>query len=144
VSIYSIDPRGLTDLGDEDITVGAYPDDPSLGIGRGSLMGELRLSQDSLRVLSEETGGFATVNRNDYAGAYQRIVEENRSYYLLAYYPPTDRDGRSTASRSGDAARVARERAQGLHLAEGKAPPAPEAEEVAPPRRCATSWAACR
>src|SRR5262245_14935400 len=94
VAIYGIDPRGLTDLGDESIEIGAFPDDTSLGIGPGSLQSELRLSQDSLRVLSEETGGFAVVNKNDYATAYQRIVEDNSSYYVLAYYPPDPRPGR--------------------------------------------------
>src|SRR5437867_10867172 len=42
VSIYTIDPRGLTNLGDEDIEIGAYPDDPTLGVGSTSLMNDLR------------------------------------------------------------------------------------------------------
>jgi VWFA-related protein len=94
VAIYGIDPRGLTDLGDESIEIQAYPDDTSLGIGQGSLQNELRLAQDSLRTLSDETGGFAVVNKNDFATAYQRIVEDNSSYYVLAYYPPDPRPGR--------------------------------------------------
>jgi len=94
VAIYGIDPRGLTDLGDESIEIQSFPDDTSLGIGTSSLQNELRLSQDSLRVLSDETGGFAVVNKNDYATAYQRIVEDNSTYYLLAYYPPDARPGR--------------------------------------------------
>jgi VWFA-related protein len=94
VAIYGIDPRGLTDLGDESIEVGSFPDDTSLGVGPGSLQNELRLSQDSLRTLSEETGGFAVVNRNDFSTAFQRIVEDNSSYYVLAYYPPDARPGR--------------------------------------------------
>ena len=94
VAIYGIDPRGLTDLGDESIEIQAFPDDTSLGIGQGSLQNELRLSQDSLRVLSEETGGFAVVNRNDYTTAYDRIVADNSAYYVLAYYPPDPRPGR--------------------------------------------------
>jgi len=94
VAIYGIDPRGLTDLGDESIEIGSFPDDTSLGIGQGSLQNELRLSQDSLRTLSEETGGFAVVNRNDFSTAFQRIVEDNSSYYVLAYYPPDPRPGR--------------------------------------------------
>jgi VWFA-related protein len=96
VSIYGIDPRGLTNLGDEDIEIGAYPDDPTVGVSNASLQNELRLSQDSLRVLSEETGGFAAVNRNEFTTAFDRIVQDNSSYYVLAYYPPTTdkRDGR--------------------------------------------------
>jgi VWFA-related protein len=94
VAIYGIDPRGLTDLGDESIEIQAYPDDTSLGIGQGSLQNELRLAQDSLRTLSDETGGFAVVNKNDFSTAYQRIVEDNSSYYVLAYYPPDPRPGR--------------------------------------------------
>jgi VWFA-related protein len=94
VAIYGIDPRGLTDLGDESIEIGSFPDDTSLGVGQGSLQNELRLSQDSLRTLSEETGGFAVVNKNDFSTAFQRIVEDNSSYYVLAYYPPDPRPGR--------------------------------------------------
>jgi len=96
VSIYGIDPRGLTNLGDEDIEIGAYPDDPTLGVSNSSLLNELRLSQDSLRVLASETGGFAAVNANDFSTAFERIVKDNSSYYVLAYYPPsTDkRDGK--------------------------------------------------
>ena len=46
-------PLGLTDLGDGSIGSGSLPDDVSLGVGQGSLQSELRLSQDSLRTLSE-------------------------------------------------------------------------------------------
>jgi VWFA-related protein len=95
VSIYSIDPRGLS-TGDEDaIAVGSFaePENPTSGV-RG-LTNELRVSQDNLRQLSEETGGFATVNRNDFATAFDRVVRDNSSYYVLAYYPPTSkRDGK--------------------------------------------------
>src|SRR5204862_7641574 len=96
VSIERMDPRGLTKLGDEEIEIAAYPDDPTVGINSTSLANELRLSQDSLRVLADETGGFATVNRNDFSTAFERIVTDNSTYYVLAYYPPTidKRDGR--------------------------------------------------
>src|SRR5262245_49016679 len=95
VSIYGIDPRGLTDLGDESIEIQSYPDDTTLGVGPGSLRNELQLAQDSLRVLSDETGGFASVNRNDVTAGFDRIVEDNSSYYVLAYYPPDARPGRN-------------------------------------------------
>jgi VWFA-related protein len=94
VSIYGIDPRGLTDLGDETIEIGAFPDDTSLGVGTGSIYNEIRLSQDSLRTLSEETGGFAVVNRNDFTTAFDRIQQDNSAYYVLAYYPPDAKPGR--------------------------------------------------
>ena len=95
VSIYSIDPRGLSAMGEEGIEVDSFPDDPSTGITSTSMLDELRLSQDSLRTLSEETGGFAAVNRNDFDGAFERVVADNSTYYLLGYYPSNDRrDGR--------------------------------------------------
>ena len=91
VAIYAIDPRGLQ-TGDEDLIT------TSSTIGDAdsrSIQNELRLSQDSLRVLASSTGGFAAVNRNDMDGAFDRIVTENSSYYLFGYYSPNERrDGR--------------------------------------------------
>jgi len=87
VSIYGIDPRGLTDLSDESIEVGGV-------LPPGAMQNELRLSQDSLRTLSEETGGFAVVNQNDFNTAFDRIVQDNSSYYVLAYYPPDAQPGK--------------------------------------------------
>jgi VWFA-related protein len=94
VAIYTIDPRGLTVPGDELIEVGtAFPDQ---GVGTASLMNEQRVAQQSLRTLAQETGGFAAINQNDFASAFERIVRENSSYYLLGYYPSNDkRDGRT-------------------------------------------------
>ncbi len=96
VSIYSIDPRGLTSLADESINVsGGFPDDPSLNLSLQSFQNSLRISQDSLRSLSEETGGFAAVNQNDFSSAFERVVQDNSAYYVLGYYPKNERrDGR--------------------------------------------------
>ena len=95
VSIYGVDPRGLGGLSEEAIEVQAFPDDTTLGIGTGSFWNEVRLGQDSLRVFASETGGFAAVNSNDFGSAFQRIVDDNSSYYVLGYYPTNDRrDGR--------------------------------------------------
>jgi len=91
VSIYAIDPRGLT-TGDEDLITQSS----TIGDADGrALQNELRLSQDSLRVLASSTGGFAAVNRNDLNGAFDRIVAENSSYYVFGYYSTNERrDGR--------------------------------------------------
>jgi VWFA-related protein len=96
VAIYAIDPRGLTSLGDEMIEVDSFPtDDPEAGISSTGMMSELRLAQDSLRTLADETGGFAAVNSNDFEGAFDRLVRDNSTYYVLGYYPANDRrDGR--------------------------------------------------
>jgi hypothetical protein len=51
----------------------------------------LRQAQNSLRTLSEETGGYAAVNRNDFTGAFARVVKDNSAYYVLGYYPKNDR-----------------------------------------------------
>ena len=58
-------------------------------------MGEMRLTQDSLRLLAEGTGGFAAVDTNSFTEAFERIVDANSRYYLLGYAPPAHpRDGR--------------------------------------------------
>jgi VWFA-related protein len=84
VSIYALDPRGLQ-TGSEDLITqsSTFPDQ---GAGLNTIQQELRLSQDSLRVMASNTGGFAAVNRNDLDGAFDRIVRENSTYYVLGYY----------------------------------------------------------
>ena len=75
VTMYTIDPRGLVGMGDIDEQV-----DPRQ-------WGEfVRKSQDSLRVIAEETGGIAVVNQNDFSKALKRIDAETSDYYVLGYY----------------------------------------------------------
>ena len=94
VAIYPVDPRGLSAF-DEAVEISASPaDDPGFSAARG-FQDALRLSQESLRVLAAETGGFAAVNRNDFGDAFARMVRENSSYYVLGYYSTNERrDGR--------------------------------------------------
>ncbi len=89
VNIYAVDPRGLTGLGDQSIEIQSLPDDNS--ISTTDLLNELRLSQDSLSVLADETGGFAAINSNAFAGAFSRIVKESSTYYVLGYYPANEK-----------------------------------------------------
>ena len=46
----------------------------------------VRKSQDTMRVLAEETGGIAVVNQNDFDKALKRIDAESSDYYVLGYY----------------------------------------------------------
>jgi VWFA-related protein len=95
VSFYGVDPRGLAGIGDDAVDISSLPIDPSLNLGFASMNEELRRSQDTLRVISDETGGFAAVNRNDFREAFSRIIQDNSGYYLLGYYSKdTRRDGR--------------------------------------------------
>jgi VWFA-related protein len=75
VTMYTIDPRGLVGMGDIDEQV-----DPQ------QWAEYVRKSQDSLRVIAEETGGIAVVNQNDFSKALKRIDAETSDYYVLGYY----------------------------------------------------------
>jgi len=96
VSFFTIDPRGLVGMSEEAIEMtGAGADDPSLRLNTQGFLDELRQSQNSLRTLAEQTGGFAAVNANNLTPAFERIVQANSTYYVLGYYPPTHpRDGK--------------------------------------------------
>jgi hypothetical protein len=49
----------------------------------------------NLRALADVTGGFALTNSNSFDQAFDRIVRENSSYYVLGYTSSNDRrDGR--------------------------------------------------
>jgi VWFA-related protein len=139
VSIYSVDPRGLSaDLGfDASMTGPPIDADPTLKLDSTGLMNELRLERDSLRVLADETGGFAVVNSNDFASAFDRIQRDNSAYYVLGYYPTNDRrDGKFRkidvkVNRPGAEIRFRR----GYMAPRGKAAAAPavDAQEGTPP-----------
>jgi len=75
VTMYTIDPRGLVGGGDIDEQI-----DPM------QWNDFVRKSQDSLRVIAEETGGIAVVNQNDFGKALKRIDAETSDYYVLGYY----------------------------------------------------------
>jgi VWFA-related protein len=75
VTIYTMDPRGLVGpLSDLDDNV-----DPQ------QWAEFVRKSQDSLRVIAEETGGVAVANQNDFGKALRRIDAETSDYYVLGF-----------------------------------------------------------
>jgi VWFA-related protein len=73
-TIYTIDPRGLVAGPDVDVD-----------IRTPEWNAHVRTSQDSLRVIAEETGGFALVNTNNFSDGFKRIDAETSDYYVLAY-----------------------------------------------------------
>jgi VWFA-related protein len=119
VNFYTIDPRGLAGMTSDFMesagigngvgTTGPVlfvpgTNTPASGVTGASggvfnvqdeLLQEFRTSQDTLRELAEQTGGFAAVNTNDVGPAFERIADANSRYYVLGYYPPNhQRDGR--------------------------------------------------
>jgi len=135
VAVYAVDPRGLgaefQDMG----SIQSFPDDTTLGLGMSSIFNEVRLSQDSLRVMGEETGGFAVVNQNNFRDAFQRIVDDNSSYYVMGYYSTNERrDGRfrkievKLASKPGLTVRARK----GYVAPRGKVPEAPKTTANSP------------
>ncbi len=94
--IYTIDPRGLQGLSDGSIELTSVdPAENQPDLSERGLQNESRLARESLQNLAAETGGFAIVNTNGLANNYDRIVQENSAYYMLAYFPPNPRrDGK--------------------------------------------------
>jgi VWFA-related protein len=74
-TFYTIDPRGL--IAGQDIDEEVNQED---------WMQYVRETQDSLRVLAEQTGGIAVVNQNDFDKALKRIDAETSDYYVLGFY----------------------------------------------------------
>ena len=87
IALYPIDPRGLTTgvTGEDCPPAGAcQPPSQSTFDDRIGLGG-----------LAAVTGGFSLTNSNNYTQAFERLVRENSTYYLLAFNSGVDyRDGR--------------------------------------------------
>jgi VWFA-related protein len=91
VAYYTIDPRGLVGMSDDEMDMQAPPQDVTLGLNPWNIRDEQRLAQMSLMSLAEETGGAFSVNSNDFTKIYDRVVRDSSNYYLIGYYPTDDR-----------------------------------------------------
>jgi len=58
-----------------------------LGLDRST---ELFETQQGLKALAERTGGFAVVNNNDLSKGIQRVLNDQKGYYLLGYRPDSE------------------------------------------------------
>jgi VWFA-related protein len=81
VSIYTVDPRGLSALAE---AVSANQADY---IPATEVQDKVLSQQDGMAWLAYSTGGFSVANTNNFAGPFTRIQRDQSSYYLLGYYP---------------------------------------------------------
>ncbi|MEZ5319878.1 MAG: VWA domain-containing protein, partial [Vicinamibacterales bacterium] len=97
VATYAIDPRGEVtsrELMEECqpkfgwVTSG-WVEDPCEGGegGPADWTSWVRQAQHGLEIMSDETGGFAVVNSDDFTGGVARIVSDLDNYYLLGFRP---------------------------------------------------------
>ena len=87
VTFYPVYARGLAPL--DAAVVSERPSSPREDAAN------LRVKQDGLRFLADNTDGTSVMNTNNIDGAMQRIVEDLSSYYLLGYYSTNAKlDGR--------------------------------------------------
>ena len=75
-SIYTVDPRGLAA---EEFDLSG----PTVGIQTN--LRQLRRTQDTLRILAEETDGRAIVNQNDFRPGLDQMLSDSNAYYLFGY-----------------------------------------------------------
>ena len=104
------------------------PTTPSLGLGMSSIFNEVRLSQDSLRVMGEETGGFAVVNQQrlrDRLPAHRRRQQLVLRDGLLLDQRSARRPVPQDRSAAAGQARLTVRARKGYVAPRGKAPEAP-------------------
>ena len=99
VVIYTMDARGLQTLGltAADSTAGMNPEqvEEQLSSRRASFFD----SQDGLNYLAQQTGGIAIRNNNDLSSGLRRVLEDQKSYYLIGYRPDDSTFDRKTGRR---------------------------------------------
>ena len=75
VSIYALDPRGLA----------VFEHDVNEAVPFQMDKAMLENTQNSVRVLADETDGRAIVNRNDLMPGLRQIIRDSSAYYLVGY-----------------------------------------------------------
>ncbi|MGC2236266.1 MAG: VWA domain-containing protein [Pyrinomonadaceae bacterium] len=91
VVLYTLDPRGLInplalEAADNTFRMSAEQIEQRLNTRNDSLID----TQQSLRFLAYQTGGFPFVNQNDLGKGLRKAVDDQNSYYLLGYQPDAE------------------------------------------------------
>jgi VWFA-related protein len=93
VVLYSVDTRGLSTLSlgaQDDVNTALGTADVTISDLRGHLTQRAALSRDTewgLQAIAQETGGFLLRNQNDLSKGMERVLEDQRGYYLIGYAP---------------------------------------------------------
>ena len=108
VTIYTQDARGLapTALSSQDIPA---TNPKSLVEGLNKRTDELRDRQQGLEFLAEETGGRAILGTNDLNRGLEKLLEDTKGFYLLAYQPDAETFDNKTRRFNKLTVRVKRE-----------------------------------
>lgn len=90
VVIYSVDAKGLDGgLLQGDASSQTISFSPDFASAMSMSSGDLH---NGLNALASDTGGRFLRNTNDLGNSVARVLEENRTYYALAYYPDTEKE----------------------------------------------------
>jgi hypothetical protein len=94
VIIYTMDARGLVvpmvdsqDAFEDVVKSVSGAGTQQVGLDRSK---ELYETQQGLKALAEQTGGFAVVNSNNLSKGLERVLNDQKGYYLLAYRPDSE------------------------------------------------------
>jgi hypothetical protein len=94
VVIYSLDCRGLQTAGlqaTDNLKTPRFRGDTleaAVRAAAGDRFEFNRDTQEGMRYLAEQTGGFAVLDTNDLARGLGRITDDVRGYYVIGYVPP--------------------------------------------------------
>jgi VWFA-related protein len=91
--IYTVDARGTFSDSSTDASRNVYPD--FTGSVSRNVLGETFATQEPLQILAAETGGRAFINSNSFGDSFTRGLDEASSYYLLAWRPDREEQGRA-------------------------------------------------
>ena len=104
VVIYTLNPTGLQTLG---LTARDYSSGYNPTRANNQIAQQLQNRRDTafdmqegLDYLAEETGGIAIRNTNDLSGGIQRVMEDQKGYYLIGYRPDESTFDRKTGRRT--------------------------------------------
>jgi VWFA-related protein len=93
IVIYSLNARGLE--APDEFKASSRLSASALNGSTSFYLAQARTDQETLlRTLAAETGGEAYVNRNDMNKSLQAMLDNNRVYYAIAFYPADLKDPR--------------------------------------------------